>query len=303
MAYGKVYGIQEGLQRTLVVSDVEMINIIAGNVNKDSRVHIFEAQGVRWKRLRAIAGPAFSSASLKKVRPTVESSVLALMDFFEKEADEKAFDIFPFYKEFTMDVICRIAIGQKRSEMFTNKAKVASIDAVFRRNFRQPLFYLARVAPYLGGLLRKLYMIPFLGQSKTPTIYKLIYKTIDERIEKRANSTTEDIQPQEPTDFIDLFLDARAEEDFNNDAEFSKSGVQTISYETIANMKYLDSVMKESLRMYPLAQIANARCCMKATTLGGIPIEEGEFVVADTMSLHYDKEIWGNDADIFRPER
>ncbi|PIO66458.1 hypothetical protein TELCIR_11826 [Teladorsagia circumcincta] len=242
--YGKVYGIQEGLQRTLVVSDVEMINIIAGNVNKDSRVHIFEAQGVRWKRLRAIAGPAFSSASLKKVRPTVESSVLALMGFFEKEADKNAFDIFP-----------------------------------------------------------KLYMIPFLGQSKTPTIYKLIYKTIDERIEKRANSTTEYVQPQEPTDFIDLFLDARAEEDFNNDAEFSKSGVQTISNETIANMKYLDSVMKESLRMYPLAQIANARCCMKATTLGGIPIEEGEFVVADTMSLHYDKEIWGNDADIFRPER
>ncbi|KAK6020123.1 hypothetical protein OSTOST_14229 [Ostertagia ostertagi] len=68
-------------------------------------------------------------------------------------------------------------------------------------------------------------------------------------------------------------------------------------------MKYLDSVMKESLRMYPLAQIANARRCMKATTLGGIPIEEGEFVVADTMSLHYDKEIWGNDADVFRPER
>ncbi|PIO75472.1 unspecific monooxygenase [Teladorsagia circumcincta] len=261
--YGKVYGIQEGLQRTLVVSDVEMvrelftkkfdyfygrkINIIAGNVNKDSRVHIFEAQGVRWKRLRAIAGPAFSSASLKKVRPTVESSVLALMDFFEKEADKKAFDIFPFYKEFTMDVICRIAIGQKRSEMFTNKAKVASIDA--------------------------------------------------------ANSTTEEVQPQEPTDFIDLFLDARAEEDFNNDAEFSKSGVQSISYETIANMKYLDSVMKESLRMYPLAQIANARRCMKATTLGGIPIEKGEFVVADTMSLHYDNEIWGNDADVFRPER
>ncbi|KAK6020193.1 hypothetical protein OSTOST_14157, partial [Ostertagia ostertagi] len=74
------------------------------------------------------------------------------MDFFEKEADKKAFDIFPFYKEFTMDVICRIAMGQKSSEMFTNKAKVAAIDAVFRRNFRQPLFYLARVAPYLRGL-------------------------------------------------------------------------------------------------------------------------------------------------------
>ncbi|KAK6055359.1 hypothetical protein COOONC_07136 [Cooperia oncophora] len=144
--YGSVYGIQEGLRRTLVVSDVGMIrdlfikqydyfygrrsHMIGGDVENDPRVHVFEAQGVRWKRLRTISTPAFSSSSLKKIRPTIESSVLALMDFFEKEANMKAFDVVPFYKEFTLDVIYRIAMGQRESEMFTDKEKVAAVDSV-----------------------------------------------------------------------------------------------------------------------------------------------------------------------------
>nr|CDJ82292.1 Cytochrome P450 domain containing protein [Haemonchus contortus] len=375
--YGKVYGIQEGLRRTIVISDVDMIrelfikkfdyfygrknNVIGGDVENDSRVHVFEAQGVRWKRLRAISSPAFSSGSLKKIRPTVESSVLALMEFFEKKADKKAFDIYPFYKEFTMDVICRIAMGQQDSEMFKNKKKVATIDSIFRRNLRQPIFLLASMVPALRTHLRSFFMAtaPF-RQSKIPALFKVIYKTIDERIEKRAQNAAKGVVAQEPTDFIDLFLDARAEQDFDNNAEFSKLGVQvakhltreeiaaqcfvfllagfdttatslafvtyllaknprvqqilqeeidqhsdseTINYETLSSMKYLDSVMKESLRIYPLAIIANSRRCMKSTTLGPLKVEEGEFVMVDTMSLHFDRNLWGNDAEEFRPER
>ncbi|KAK6022299.1 hypothetical protein OSTOST_12009, partial [Ostertagia ostertagi] len=35
-----------------------------------------------------------------------------------------------------------------------------------------------------------------------------------------------------PTDFIDLFLDARAEQSFHNTAEFSKTGVQVSKHLT-----------------------------------------------------------------------
>ncbi|VDM65486.1 unnamed protein product [Strongylus vulgaris] len=81
--YGKVYGIHEGLRRTLVTSDINMVrelfmqkfeyfhgrkgSTLVGDVENDARVHLFESQGVRWKRLRAISSPAFSAGSLKKV--------------------------------------------------------------------------------------------------------------------------------------------------------------------------------------------------------------------------------------------
>ncbi|KAK6038560.1 hypothetical protein COOONC_23934 [Cooperia oncophora] len=197
-------------------------------------------------------------------------------------------------------------------------------------------------------------------KSTVPALFEKIYKTIDERIEARARNTAAGIVSPEPTDFIDLFLDARAEQEFDNKAEFSKTGVQvskhltreeitaqcfvfllagfdttatslafvtyllakhpsvqkilqeeidqhcnreSISYETMASLRYLDVVIKESLRMYPLAAFANSRRCMKATTLGDVPVYEGDFVCADTLSLHFNREIWGDDADDFRPER
>ncbi|KAK5970421.1 hypothetical protein GCK32_016000, partial [Trichostrongylus colubriformis] len=172
------------------------------------------------------------------IRPTVEDSVLKLMEFFEKEADRKAFDIFPFYKEFTLDVIYRVAMGQNGSKMFTDKEKLLAIDSIFRRSFRQPVFYLASIVPSLRLTLREEVVpsktdsrkffnaIAGLRKSRVPALFNGIFKTIDERIEKRAKRAAENEEPQEPSDFIDLFLDARAEQDFDNTAEFSKFGVQ-----------------------------------------------------------------------------
>ncbi|PIO75471.1 unspecific monooxygenase [Teladorsagia circumcincta] len=277
--YGAVYGIQEGLRRTLVVSDVGMIRdlfmkqydyfygrknfIIGGDVENDPRVHVFEAQGVRWKRLRTISTPAFSAASLKKIRPTVESSALALMEFFEKEANQKAFNIFPFFKEFSLDVIYRIAMGQRGSEIFTDKEKVAAVDYVSKHLTREEItaqcfvFLLAGFDTTATSLAFVTYLL-----AKNPSVQTHLQEEIDQHCSR-----------------------------------------ESINYETLASLKYLDAVIKESLRMYPLAAFAVSRRCMKSTTLGDVPLYEGDFVCADTLTLHFNREIWGDDADDFRPER
>lgn len=42
---------------------------------------------------------------------------------------------------------------------------------------------------------------------------------------------------------------------------------------------------------------------MADTTIGGQFIPKGMFVAADTWTIHYSREIWGDDADQFVPER
>lgn len=76
-----------------------------------------------------------------------------------------------------------------------------------------------------------------------------------------------------------------------------------ISYDDLTKLKYLDGVVREALRLYPVAWFACSRECVKATTLGGIHIDVGVKVEADVTALHRSPEIWGNDAEKFVPER
>jgi hypothetical protein len=43
--------------------------------------------------------------------------------------------------------------------------------------------------------------------------------------------------------------------------------------------------------------------CVEGTMAGSMYFEPGLCVLADVWTIHYNKEIWGEDADKFRPER
>ncbi|MCJ1401750.1 hypothetical protein MMC11_004967 [Xylographa trunciseda] len=84
-----------------------------------------------------------------------------------------------------------------------------------------------------------------------------------------------------------------------------------LSFETLKDMKYLRAMMNESLRLYPLVP-SNARQALVDTILpmgGGKDglspclIAKGEFVMWDVYAMHRRTDLFGEDADLFRPER
>jgi cytochrome P450 len=83
------------------------------------------------------------------------------------------------------------------------------------------------------------------------------------------------------------------------------------TYQEIKDMKYLNYVIKESLRMRPPIPY-NARVATKDTYLpsGGGPdgkapvfVRKGRRVVYQVYSMHRRTDIWGDDAMEFKPER
>ncbi|CAO4377788.1 unnamed protein product [Caenorhabditis nigoni] len=374
--YGKVYGMTQGLSKTLVISNPDLVqevmvnqydnfygrnlNPIQGNPNQEKRVHLFAAQGHRWKRLRTISSPTFSNNSLRKLKTTVEDSCVELLRHMEEQtAGGKPIELLTFYQEFTLDVIGRIALGQTDSQMFKNPM-LPYVRAVFGEP-RKALFMSGFLVPWIAPILRKI-MFSFPSILKNPAVHiiRQTAEAVEKRIAQRLADEKVGIEPGEPQDFIDLFLDAKSDDvDIQSNEEFSKTekvtkqlttdevvgqcfvflvgGFDTtalslsfssyllathpdvqkklqeevdreckdpeITFDQLSKLKYMECVIKETLRLYPLAALANARRCMRAATLGGLEIEKGVDIVCDTWTIHKDPKIWGTDAEDFKPER
>lgn len=76
-----------------------------------------------------------------------------------------------------------------------------------------------------------------------------------------------------------------------------------LSYETLMELEYLDLVLKEALRKYPLVQIL-FRLVEKDYTFEetGLKLEKGTNVVVPMLALHYDPKYYPN-PDKFDPDR
>lgn len=75
----------------------------------------------------------------------------------------------------------------------------------------------------------------------------------------------------------------------------------TPTYDAVMQMEYLDMVVNESLRLYPVGGRLE-RVCKKTVELNGVTIPQGVVVLIPASLLHRDPQYWP-EPDEFRPER
>ncbi|CAI2327100.1 unnamed protein product [Caenorhabditis sp. 36 PRJEB53466] len=246
----KVYGFTEGMQKVLVLSDPRLVqelfvkqydnfygrklNPIQGDPDKDADVHIVGAQGFRWKRLRTITAPAFSNNSIRKVLGRIEDSSLEFLKHLEREATrEEGVNI--YFQEFTMDVIMRIAMGQPDSQMFNNPL-LYDCKGFFENN-RWQMWMLGGAFPFAVTVLKTMFLkLGLFGAGPFVKVHKTVREAVMARIAQRETDEKEGIEHGEPEDFIDLFLNAKADDvaHFGEDnEEFTKATVYNNSLLTV----------------------------------------------------------------------
>jgi len=74
-------------------------------------------------------------------------------------------------------------------------------------------------------------------------------------------------------------------------------------YETLKSMEYLDAVVSESLRLYPSVPKDFHTCTVQDTLPTGHVVDNGSAVFYAAYCMGRSRDLWGDDACEFRPER
>ncbi|CAF1091710.1 unnamed protein product, partial [Brachionus calyciflorus] len=124
--YGKIYGYFEGHMPVYVISDLDIVHEIfikqSSNFAARKKMHLnprdsgptvdlLIATQSRWKRMRMVMNPTFSSSKLKELDPILVLCADRLIDVLNKESDNNEVNVSQYMKRFTMDSIWNCAFG------------------------------------------------------------------------------------------------------------------------------------------------------------------------------------------------
>ncbi|XP_077558401.1 thromboxane-A synthase-like isoform X3 [Haemaphysalis longicornis] len=171
--YGKVVGYFNGYRPVLLVADLDLLKMIQVKDFQDfiDRSLLFQSKrppsphnksliqltGKRWKEVRSVLTPSFTTNKLKMLTPGVVSSVRefeATIDEYARSGEE--FEIGDLYQALTLDVICRSAMG---IEYHIQKNPQHSLLVSSRLLFSSTFSWIAVLLtsfPELGFILRYL---------------------------------------------------------------------------------------------------------------------------------------------------
>ncbi|XP_067122508.1 cytochrome P450 3A5-like [Centruroides vittatus] len=348
--YGKIFGIYEGSNPTLIIADPELIKTVFvkdfhyfsdprslrfGNPIFDRG--LFVQSGERWKQLRSMMSPTFTSGKLRLMDKSLDECCQTFINnIIEESKKGKEVDINKFSSAYSIDVIARTAFGIKLdSRKDPNnpfvKAARKSVGPIPWR------FVLAILFPAVARLVRLAVFDPYslnffklvtndviskrklLKKDETPRDFlQLLLEAIKNQDNKTEKFDLDDVVSQSVSFFIagyfgptftisfcahELAVNPDIQEKLINEVDETIKKLGELNYDSVSEMKYLEAFVQETLRKHSPA-VRLERKVVEDHELGdtGIVIEKDTMIGVPIYALNHDPKYFP-DPDKFDPER
>ncbi|XP_074742235.1 cytochrome P450 3A29-like isoform X2 [Strix uralensis] len=235
--YGKIWGIFDGRQPVLAVLDPILIkNILVKecytiftnrrnfrlNGILESALNIAEDE--KWKRIRTVLSPTFTSGKLKEMFPIINHYGEKLVKNIEKKVANDEFvtmkDIFGAY---SMDVVASTSFSVNIDSMNNpSDPFVTNIKKFLKFSFLNPMFIFLVLFPFVIPVLEKMNVT--LLPSKVMDFFMSVFTKMKKEREKGSS--------KDRVDFLQLMVDSQSSHDSSKSAE-------TDSYKSLSDEEIL----------------------------------------------------------------
>ncbi|CAB4307571.1 unnamed protein product [Prunus armeniaca] len=294
----------------------------------------------KWAKHRKIIHPAFHLEKLKGMLPTFYQSCSEMINEWERLVSKEGsceLDVWPCLQTLSADMISRAAFGssyQEGRKIFQllreqEKFYTTAIQSVYipgsrflptKQNKRMKKIY-EEISVLLKGIINKREEAMKLGEASKHDLLGILMESNLKEIREHGNDrntgmSLEDVieecklfylAGQETTSVLLVWAMVLLSQNQNWQARAREEVLQVFesnppTYDTLSHLKVVTMVLLEVLRLYPAA-VELLRTSRKKTQLGKFSLPAGVEVSIHIMLAHHDKELWGEDADEFKPER
>ncbi|XP_013100111.2 cytochrome P450 6a8 [Stomoxys calcitrans] len=303
--------------------------------------HLFQLDGPRWKQMRMKLTPTFTSGKMKFMFPTVvevgERFINVLSDLIQKDdVVKEGLEIRELLARFTTDVIGCCAFGLECNSLKDPEAKFRKMgQKVFtERRHGRLLFAFAQAFP---DLARKFGMA-FIPEDVSQFFMKVVKDTVEYRerekverndfmnllIELKNRNDTEGLTLEQIAAQAFVFFLAGFEtssstmgfalyelaihQDMQTKVRQEINGVLKqydgkLTYEGVKELKYLQQILYETMRKYPVASLVVRKALVDYKVANSpYTIEKGTVVIIPIDAIHHDAAIYPSPSE-FIPER
>ncbi|PIA45526.1 hypothetical protein AQUCO_01600009v1 [Aquilegia coerulea] len=297
-------------------------------------------EGKKWAKHRRILNPAFHPEKLKMMSPAFYTTCSNLiskwqnLDFSEGSCE---LDVWPDLQNITKDVISRTAFGSSYEEgrrifqLIDELGTLVFQDLVslnipgFRflptkRNNRMKKIG-REVRNLLRDIVKKREMAINMGEAPKNDLLGVLMESNHNEMKDDMNSKRVGMTIDEIIDECRLFYFAGQEststllvwtmivlsmhQDWQEKAReevMKVFGSSKPDFDGLNQLKIVTMILHEVLRLYPPTPFIS-RANDKEINLGDVTVPEGVQLALPILLIHHSRELWGEDAEEFKPER